>query len=130
MKNVFFSYALGDELAARELRANLHNMEVAGWMDESDIAAGDAISKNIRESLQRASAVIVLVSERSLNSPWVQFELGAAEGMGKTIIPVLIGPEGIEGKLPEWLQGLSYVDGRAQPYQKVATEVERALSEE
>ncbi|MGH8557267.1 MAG: toll/interleukin-1 receptor domain-containing protein [Methylococcales bacterium] len=69
MKNVFFSYAHGDELAARELRANLHNMEVAGWMDESDIAAGDAISKNIRKSLQRASAVIVLVSERSLNSP-------------------------------------------------------------
>ncbi len=130
MKNVFFSYAQGDELAARELRANLRNMDVAGWMDESDIAAGYAISKKIREALQRANAVIVLISERSLNSPWVQFELGAAEGMGKTIIPILIGPEGIEKKLPEWLQGLSYVDGRVQPFQKVATEVERALSKE
>lgn len=130
MKRVFISYARGDELSARELRDNLRNMEVAGWMDESAIASGDAISKKIRESLHRASAVIVLVSERSLRSPWVQFELGAAEGMGKAIIPVLIGPEGIERKLPEWLQGLSYVDARTQPIQEVAAAVTRALLEE
>jgi hypothetical protein len=129
MRNVFISYARGDELAARELRANLRDMEVTGWMDESDIATGDAISEKIRESLKRASAVIVIVSERSLKSPWVQFELGAAEGMGKRIIPILIGPEGIEKKLPEWLRDLQYVDARAQPFQKVATEVTRALSE-
>jgi hypothetical protein len=129
MRNVFISYARGDELAARELRANLRDMEVTGWMDKSDIATGDAISEKIRESLKRASAVIVIVSERSLKSPWVQFELGAAEGMGKPIIPILIGPEGIEKRLPEWLQDLRYVDARAQPFQNVATEVTRALSE-
>jgi len=128
MKNVFFSYAGGDELAARELRANLHNLEVVGWMDQSDIASGDAISGKIRESLQRASAVIVLVSDRSMNNPWVQFELGAAVGMGKTIIPILIGSAGMERKLPEWLQGISYVDGRLQPFHNVATEVERVLA--
>jgi hypothetical protein len=129
MKRVFISYARGDELAARELRANLQNMEVAGWMDESDIAAGDAMSKPLLDSLRRASAVIVLVSDRSLQSPWVLYELGAAWGMGKTIIPVLIGPEGIEKNLPEFLQGLSYIDARAEPFHDVAAEVTRALSE-
>src|SRR2546421_21198 len=83
-----------------------------GWIDESDVAAGEAISEKIRESLKRASALIVIISERSLKSPWVQFELGAAEGMGKPVIPILIGPVGIEKKLPEWLQGLRYVDAR------------------
>lgn len=129
MRNVFISYARGDELAARELRANLRDMEVTGWMDESDIATGEAISEKIRDSLKRASAVIVIVSEQSLKSPWVQFELGAAEGMGKPIIPILIGAAGIEKKLPEWLQDLRYVDARAQPFQDVATEVARALSD-
>jgi hypothetical protein len=129
MMNVFISYARGDELAARELRANLREVEVSGWMDESDITRGNAISGKLRESLKRASAVIVIVSERSLKSPWVQFEIGAAEGMGKRIIAILLAPTGIERKLPEWLQGLRYVDARAQPFQKVATEVTRALSE-
>lgn len=129
MTNVFISYAAGDELAARELRANLPDVEVAGWMDESDVAQGHAVSKSIRESLKRANAVLILVSERSLNNPWVQFEFGAAEGMGKKIIPILIGPESLDQGLPDWLRDHSYVDGRTQPFRKVATEVERALSE-
>jgi hypothetical protein len=130
MKRVFISYARGDEAVARELRASLPDIEVSGWMDESDIAAGEAISKNIRESLRQASAVVVLVSDLSLKSPWVQFELGAAEGMGKPIIPILIGPKGVEQRLPDWLRGIAYIDAQANPLQKVATELARALSEE
>lgn len=129
MRNVFISYARGDERAARELRTNLRDMEITGWMDESDLAAGEAFSKKIRDSLRRASAVIVIVSEESLRSPWVKFELGAAESMGKPIIPILIGSVGIEERLPEWLQDLRYVDARAEPFQRVAIEVRRALSE-
>ena len=74
-----------------------------------------------------ATAVVVLVSDRSLASPWVQFEVGAAESMGKPVIPVLIGTAGIEDKLPDWLKGLQYLDGRTRPIKEVAIELGRAL---
>lgn len=126
---VFISYAPGDELAARELRANLGDLDVTGCMDEADIAAGNAITKKLRKALQEASAMVILVSERSLESPWVQFEFGAAEGMGKPIIPVLIGPKGIEKRLPVWLQGLRIVDAQTRPFRKVALDVSHVLAD-
>jgi len=128
MKRVFLSYARGDEDVARELAAGFRDAELSGWMDQSDIATGKAIADKVKESLQQASAIVVLVSERSLKNQWVQFELGAALGMGKSIIPILIGEAGIESSLPEWLQGMVYLDARGRPMKDIAKEVAHALS--
>jgi hypothetical protein len=129
MKRVFISYSHDDESVARELKESLHNTEVLGWMDQADIAAGEAVSRKVKESLRQASAVIVLVSERSLMSQWVQFEIGAALAMEKLIIPVLIGRAGSEPPLPDWLRGIRYIDARQRPVRNAAEEVTRALSE-
>lgn len=128
MKRVFLSYARGDENVARELAAGLRDAELSGWMDQSDIATGDAIADKLKESLRQASAIVLLVSERSLKSQWVQFELGAAFAMGKSIIPILIDEAGIEISLPDWLQGIAYLDARGRPIKDVAKEVVHALS--
>ncbi len=124
---VFLSYARGDETAAQELRAELRDVDLAGWMDESDIASGDVISQKIKEALESASVVVVLLSERSLKSPWVQFELGAAFGLGKRIVPVFIGRKGGEQSLPDLLRGTMYLDARDRPMNEVAGEVARVL---
>jgi hypothetical protein len=128
MKRVFLSYASGDENVARELAAGFRDAELSGWMDQSDIATGEAIAEKLKESLRQASAIVVLVSERSLKNQWVQFELGAAFAMGKSIIPVLIGEAGIESSLPDWLQGMVYLDARGRLMKDVAKEVAHALS--
>src|SRR5437879_1361287 len=120
MKRVFISYSHDDESVARELKESLHSTEVLGWMDQADIAAGEASSRSVKESLRQASAVVVLVSERSLKSQWVQFEIGAALAMDKLIIPILIGPSGGEPPLPDWLQGIRYIDARHRPVRNAA----------
>jgi hypothetical protein len=127
-RRVFVSYARGDEDVARELATIMAASDLAGWMDHSDIAAGEAIVKKIKESLDQASVVVVLVSEKSLNSPWVQFEIGAAVGIGKPIIPILVGGPGAAPVLPDWLQGLMYIDARGKPLRDVTNEITRVLS--
>ncbi len=127
MKRVFLSYAHDDAQAVQALRQSLSDIEVSGWMDQSDIATGEAISKRVKESLRQSSAVIVVVSERSLKSQWVQFEIGAALGMGKTIIPIIIGQKQGLHVFPEWLQDLLYVDARGRSMQEVADEIRRIL---
>ena len=128
MKQVFVSYAYDDAKVAQELHAKLRDTLVTGWMDQSEIASGAAIAQRVKESLRRASAIVVLVSERSLKSQWVQFEVGAAFAMDKPIIPILIGQADLEKSLPDWLQGIAYIDARKRSMQEIAEEVARALS--
>lgn len=128
MKKVFVSYATDDKDKARMLLEALRDAEVSGWMDESDLTTGGASAQKMRDSIRRASAVIVLISEQSVKSKWVQFELGAAFEMGKPIIPILIGKAGIEKKLPVWLEGIAYLDARKRPLKDVIKEVTQAIS--
>jgi hypothetical protein len=128
MKKVFLSYAREDTKAVQDLRAFLGDFEVYGWMDQSDIATGEAVAQKIRESLKQSSAIIVIVSERSLKSQWVQFEIGAAVGMGKPLIPIIIGGQDIHQALPIWLQDIQYLDARRRPVKEVALEIKRLLS--
>jgi hypothetical protein len=125
MKRVFLSYSHSDRESARELAETLRP---AGISLEPDFAiSGQQMVEQLKESLRSASAVIILVSERSLKSQWVQFELGVALGVDKPIIPVIIGEE--ELVLPEWLQGLQYLDGRDRPISEVAKELSDVLSD-
>jgi hypothetical protein len=97
-------------------------------MDPDFASSGQQLVEQLKDSLRSASAVIMLVSERSLKSQWVQFELGVALGVDKPIIPVLLGTEDLN--LPEWLQGLQYVDARNRPLSEVAKELAQVLSRE
>jgi hypothetical protein len=128
MKQVFVSYAYEDAKVVRELHASLRDTLVSGWMDRSDIASGEVKAQSVKESLRRADAIVVLVSERSLKSQWVQFEVGAAFAIDKPIIPILVGRADLEKSLPAWLQGIAYIDARKRPMRDVAGEVARALS--
>lgn len=63
MKRVFVSYSWSDRPVAERLLQELRQFSVTGWMDKSDLAAGAAISKSIRDALAHSDAVVVIVSE-------------------------------------------------------------------
>lgn len=127
MRNVFISYAHSDADEARSLVKALHESKVVGWLDNADIAAGEAISSAVRDALKRSTAVIVLLSPRALHSEWVQFEIGAAEALGKKIIPVIISGDNLEEQFPDILRKRIWIDGRNRPYEDVVHDVERAV---
>lgn len=128
MRNVFISYAREDSSHARCLLEQLKKLEVGGWLDGSDIAAGSAFPEAIRKALNRASAVLVLVSPSSLKSQWVQFEVGAAEALGKPIIPILVsGEDEVREDAPLLLRERQWLDARRQKPEDVAKEIEQAL---
>ncbi|WP_092215141.1 toll/interleukin-1 receptor domain-containing protein [Desulfoluna spongiiphila] len=129
MNKVFISYSLSDLEIASSLHTELEGIEVAGLLDQSDITAGDAISAKVKESLHQASALIVLVSQSSIKSKWVQFEIGAAYAMEKQIIAIITGSTHTELNLPEWLMGFMYIDARNQSMQEVARKIEKALND-
>ena len=122
-KRIFISYARDDYAFAHQLLSGLRNINVEGWMDEADIAAGAAIGTAVRAAIQKSSAIVVLVSPNSLRSRWVDFEVGAAQALGKPIVPILL--EGSE--LPETLQEIVSIDARDKPIKHVVLELEKTV---
>lgn len=90
MPNVFISYARADRQNVEQLVRSLRAADINGWLDATDIAVGASVSSEVREALRRSSAVIVFLSHSALHNQWVQFEIGAAESLGKVIIPVIV----------------------------------------
>jgi hypothetical protein len=127
MNRVFISYARGDQSVAARLLSEVQHVSFEGWMDTADLAGGEAFSASIRDALRRSSAVVVLISPRSLDSKWVQFEIGAAEALGKRIIPVIIEGKDIESSIPDALWGVTWLDARDKSISEVAREIEEAL---
>lgn len=127
MPKVFISYAFDDAKDAQSLVNALHEKSVVGWLDSADLATGEAISSAVREALKSSVAVIVLLSQRALQSQWVQFEIGAAEALEKKIIPVMLSGDVKAEQLPDILRNRQWIDGRDRPTEDVAREVMRAI---
>jgi hypothetical protein len=127
MTDVFISYAHSDGGKAEDIVRALRTSNVSGWLDSADIAAGGSIPSAVREAMKKSSAVLVLLSPQALHSAWVQFEIGAAEALGKKIIPVIVSGKNLEGELPDILKDRHVIDARDRPSGDVVRDVERAL---
>ena len=90
MADIFISFIHEEQAVAvavqQLLRAFLGNQNVflsAEWQ----IFAGEQWLDRIKAELQPAKVVILLLSPRSVQRPWVNFEAGAAWLTGKVIVP-------------------------------------------
>ena len=70
---------------------------------------GQSIAELLKSDINEAPALIALISEESLNSNWVMFELGAAWGLGRNIYPIL-GPNVQSRDLPGPLGNLPCIE--------------------
>ena len=126
MHKIFISYSQSDQEEAKHLVAALRTADIVGWLDAADITADTSIPSAIRNALLESSAMVVLLSPNALQSNWVQFEIGAAEALGKMIIPVIISGSLAESGLPEILKDRKVIDARNRPKAVVAEEISMA----
>ena len=69
------------------------------WLDTEEIQAGDFIGDAIEDGLRNSDLIVVILGQEGARSPGFFFELGAAVGMGKRVIPIV--PADLDpGKLP------------------------------
>lgn len=91
----FISHSSTDKEIAERLAKDLMNQGIDAWFDKWEIMPGDSLRRKIEQGISEASHFIVLLTENSLKSEWVQTELDAA--MVRKIenecrlLPVLIG---------------------------------------
>jgi hypothetical protein len=75
--DIFLSYSKSDEPDARLLSAFLESQGYSVWWD-SDLGGGDKFRRTIISELTKAGAVVVIWTQNSVVSDWVQSEAGRA----------------------------------------------------
>ncbi len=74
----FISYSSRDQEFAERLHADLQAKGVRCWFAEEDLKIGDKFQDRIEESIRYHDKLLLVLSENSIQSPWVEREVQAA----------------------------------------------------
>jgi nucleoside 2-deoxyribosyltransferase len=91
---VFISSSAQDLDWARSFAQALKDRGVAVWFDQFEVRPGDSVSDALEAGLRASDVVVTLVDTESSSKPALMFELGAAIGMGKKVVPIV--PKGVD----------------------------------
>lgn len=64
------------------------------WFDEFDIQPGDSFRGALEAGLRSSDVLVTLLDAESPSRPNLFFELGAAIGLGKRVVPII--PKGLD----------------------------------
>ncbi len=104
MGHIFISYSHKDQHFVEKLEKKLIDEGFDVWTDHR-IDYGTQWPKEIEKALDACDAFIVIVSENSYESEWVQAEVARARRKRKSIFPLLL-----QGEIWLGLEALNYVD--------------------
>ena len=99
-KHVFLSYSREDKDKADELLKALENEGLSVWIDRKKIQSGNW-KERVMEGLNKARAMVFLMTENALKSPVVKKEIDFATKKKVPIIPVQIDIP-LDKMLPDW----------------------------
>ena len=128
MADIFISFIHEEERIANSvaamLRAKLHaEYQVFLSADTWQVIAGEVWLDRIREELNVARVIVLMLSPTSVGRPWVNFEAGAAWLTDKAIIPVCF--NGLsKDHLPKPYSNFQSIDLRDEYYYMVRSVAE------
>ncbi len=88
---VFVSHSARDTWVAKQIAREISACGATPFLDEADIDAGDDFEQDIRDFINKADELIVLLTPWALDRPYVWAELGAAWGRGIPLVALLLG---------------------------------------
>jgi len=130
-KDVFISYSHRDRDFVERLARDLKAAGLAVWWDEWEIKVGDSIIQKVSEGIKQSAYLAAALSPHSVQSNWVQRELGSAlmrqlsADRDITILPLMVS----DCEVPVLLREIKWADFR-QDYQAGLQELLDALIED
>ena len=105
--HIFLSYAHDDTAHAKKFHAWLTQTFATGcyWAD-GDASRGQGWWGTIAKALDQSKVAVILVTSRSRNRDWVNFEAGLCRGKGIRIFPIILPEHGNESARNQRMQTL------------------------
>jgi hypothetical protein len=88
----FISYSSSDQECADRLREDLQRNGVRCWLASEDLKIGDPFRSRIDESIRSHDKLLLLLSEHSVHSRWVESEVEAALDKEKSSGQIVLFP--------------------------------------
>lgn len=107
----FISHSSKDKPFVRKLAADLVASGVKVWIDEQRILVGDSIPEKIAQGLAESDFFLIVVSQNSVASAWVQKELSSALVHEIELRKVTVLPIKLDGSpMPDTIHDKLYAD--------------------
>lgn len=131
MATIFLTYKLEERKFAEQLQRELEALGHTIRIDTNAVMAGSGWRDSLMRALMESDAVVALISERSIQSPFVVSEIGAARAFGQTpkkmaLLPILIG----DIPIPQFIQDLYIIRLRGMDpssFKLVASDIDKAI---
>jgi hypothetical protein len=108
---VFVSHSSADKKFVRKLKDDLNENDIQTWVDEDELHLGDSLSEKLDSALEDSSHFLIVLSEASIKSDWVQYELEKALRHKKSNLLQKIIPVKYKScEVPKELASLLYAD--------------------
>jgi TIR domain len=104
---VLISSTPKDRDLAENLAQSVRDVGAPVLSVEQTPTRGEAIDFDLRRLLRKADEVVLILTDRSLNNPYLLYEMGAAFSLHKRVISILVGIE--ESEIPPLIAELGYV---------------------
>jgi hypothetical protein len=104
---VFISSTFKDIDLARDLSRRLQEVDISVYPLDQRVEPVGANLGKIVQHLSRADEVFVILTDNSVENPYLMYELGAATSLRKRVTPIIVGLE--PSKLPSLLKGMKYI---------------------
>jgi hypothetical protein len=122
---IFLSYSREEVPFVRSVAAELRARGVdAGWMEEAN--PDELFSDQLGDSLRTSSLLVVFIG-KTVDSPWMNFEIGAAVGSSKVVLPVFLTREA-KSLAPAIVSGLESIDASDLKPDQVAEQIANVVS--
>lgn len=87
--SIFFSHSSKDAAWVEHLRQQAEASGVRTYLAEHDVSPGLLLSDKVTSNIESSDAVLVLLTNNSWQSAYVQQEIGLALHAGKLVIPIV-----------------------------------------
>jgi hypothetical protein len=86
---IFLAYSSKDRPWVEQFSSALREAGIESWFDIADLAPGEPWQDQLEVALRTSRTLVLILTPNSIDNPWTLFELGAAIGDNKRIIPVV-----------------------------------------
>lgn len=105
-RKIFISYSIKDLDFVEKISEDLNRNDFQVVKYNDALLVGDNIRDKLEQSISKADSIVVVLSKKASESPWISEEIALAQKHNKVILPVL--RENV--KLPPELSLLYYAD--------------------
>lgn len=86
---VFLSHSCDDLQHVALVKRQIEALGVDVYLAEHDLRPGTSIAAKVQEAIKRCHAVVVLITGNSIDSSFVQQEVGIARAFEKPVVPIV-----------------------------------------